>query len=72
MSDSGSFATATADQPISGIPRLLPVFAMQPKIVMCQKTTWRECHSQADATVQIGRSTCSSSKRHSGLTWVKT
>jgi hypothetical protein len=26
----------TADQAISGIPQLLPVFAMQPKIVMCQ------------------------------------
>jgi hypothetical protein len=27
----------TADHAISGIPRLLPVLAMQPKFVMCQK-----------------------------------
>jgi len=29
----------TADQPISGIARLLPVLSMQPKIVMCQQLT---------------------------------
>ena len=30
----------TADQAISGIPRLRPVLAMQPKIVMCQQGKW--------------------------------
>jgi len=36
----------TADQAISGIPRLLPVVAMQPRSVMCQLRTRRSIDSR--------------------------